>query len=97
MLDKFTTREELVELEMKPNAIEAFLKLQYLGCPVRVPIYGDDRGHFWIDAEQYGSSEWLDYYSTDLFWGSEQLNSILEEHDLFWEWYNPAYGNVYDA
>jgi hypothetical protein len=89
------TKEELEELEMQPHAITAFLKLQSLGCPVRVPVRGDDRGHFWISAEEVESEGWLDYYSDTLFWGSEQLNTILDDNNLFWEWYNPAYGNVY--
>jgi hypothetical protein len=91
------TKADLVEIGMKPNAIEAFLELQKLGCPVRVNPYGEDRGHFWISAEEEGYSEWLDYYDHEMFWGCDVLNSILDKHDLYWEWYNPAYGNVYDA
>lgn len=46
---------------------------------------------------QEDSELWLDYYSNDLNFGSDKLNEILEKHDLCWEWYNPAYGCVYDA
>ena len=91
------TMQDLVEIEMKPHAIKAFLKLQNLGCPVKAPIYGDERGHFWISAEEEGYEEWLDYYDFDLMLGSDTLNEILEEFGLYWEWYNPAYGNVYDV
>lgn len=89
------TKLELEEIEMAEHAISAFLELQDLGCPVKLPIDGDHRGHFWISAEDDGSYEWLDYYGN--FFGTDQLNEILEKHGLYWEWYNPAYGNVYDS
>jgi len=91
------TKEELQDIGMKPHAIKAFLELQKLGCPVKAPIQGDDRGHFWISAEEENSGEWLDYYAENsLMFGDESMNEILQEKGLYWEWYNPAYGNVYD-
>ena len=82
---------------MKKEARAAFNKLKKLGCPVREsqPIY-PDRGHFWIDAESPDAYEWLDYWSADLSFGSDKLNKILLDHGLYWEWYNSAYGCVYD-
>ena len=82
---------------MKKEARAAFNKLKKLGCPVREsqPIY-PDRGHFWIDAESPDAYEWLDYWSTELWAGSDKLNKILLDHGLYWEWYNSAYGCVYD-
>lgn len=78
---------------MKANARKAFNKLKKLGCPVR-EWHHNDRGHFWIDAESDTNEGWLDYWSN--YEGSEELNEILNSHDLYWEWHNPAYGCVYD-
>lgn len=81
---------------MKANVKKAFSLLKAEGCPVR-EWDGNDRGYFWIDAEDENASLWLDYYNTNLFFGSDRLNEILDEHKLYWEWYNSAYGCVYDA
>jgi hypothetical protein len=83
---------------MKREVRTAFNKLKKLGCPVREskPIH-HDRGYFWIDAEVPEAELWLNYWSADLFFGSDKLNKILAEHNLYWEWYNSAYGCVYDA
>jgi hypothetical protein len=71
----------------------AFNKLKALGIPVKT--WDDDsRGYFYIDCEEYGAEEHLDYYS--LYWGSDKLNSILKQAGLYYEWYNPAYACVYD-
>jgi hypothetical protein len=78
---------------MKANARKAFNKLKKLGCPVR-EWHGNDRGHFWIDAESDINDGWLDYWSN--YQGHDKLNEILNSHDLYWEWYNPGYGCVYD-
>jgi hypothetical protein len=77
------------------KARKAFNKLKKLGCPVRESH--SDRGHFWIDAEAPEAEGWLDYWSADLCFGSDRLNKILADHGLYWEWYNSAYGCVYDA
>lgn len=80
------------------KARKAFNKLKKLGCPVRESQpYHPDRGYFWIDAEAPEAEGWLDYWSADLFFGSDKLNKILADHGLYWEWYNSAYGCVYDA
>lgn len=84
---------------MKPNVKKAFSLLKAEGCPVREynAIHDNDRGYFWIDAEDENAGLWLDYYNTNLFFGSDRLNEILNKHGLYWEWYNSAYGCVYDA
>ena len=81
---------------MKANARKAFNKLKKLGCPVREwsPRNSSERGHFWLDAESVDNEGWLDYWSN--YQGSDQLNEILNSHDLYWEWHNPGYGCVYD-
>jgi hypothetical protein len=79
---------------MKKEARAAFNKLKKLGCPVRESHH--DRGHFWIDAESPDAYEWLDYWSPELWAGSDKLNKILLDHGLYWEWHNSAYGCVYD-
>jgi len=87
------------ELAHMPSKVKtAFLKLQSLNAPVKIwhdtnPNSQNYRGYFWISAEE-GKDEWLDYYSN--FWGSERLNDILNKAGLYWEWQNPAWGNVYD-
>jgi hypothetical protein len=80
---------------MKNNARKCYNELKKLGCPVK-EWYDDSRGHFWIDAEDPKAYEWLDYWNMNLNFGSDKLNEILEKHDLYWEWYNSAYGHVYD-
>jgi hypothetical protein len=86
---------ELIAEGMAPHAATAFLELQKAGCPAKI-WDGDERGHFWLDAEQLGASEWLDYWSMSLIAGSDRLNRILEKHGLYFEWYNAGYAHVYD-
>jgi hypothetical protein len=31
----------------------------------------------------------------NLSFGSQKLNDILDKNNLWWEWQNSAYGNVY--
>ena len=94
---KYNRNDE--ELAHMPSKVKtAFLKLQSLNAPVKIwhdtnPNSQNYRGYFWISAEE-GKDEWLDYYSN--FWGSERLNDILNKAGLYWEWYNPAWGEVYD-
>lgn len=91
------TKEELVEdYGMTVSAAVAFLALQKAGCPVKT-WDGGDRGHFWIDAEEPEAEGWLDYWSTSLMMGSDELRDTLSDHDLYFEWSNPAYACVYDA
>jgi hypothetical protein len=86
---------ELIAEGMATNAATAFVELQKAGCPVKIWDDGE-RGHFWIDAEQSGASEWLDYWSHAYIAGSEKLNQILQKHGLYFEWANSAYAHVYD-
>ena len=58
--------------------------------------HSDERGHFWIDAEESGAGDWLDYWSMSLIAGSDRLNRILAKHGLYFEWYNAGYAHVYD-
>lgn len=90
------TRQELVDHRMEEHAIEAFLQLQELG--IACMLWPDEsRGHFWIWTE--GMTEetelHLDYYS--LFWGSDELNKILEDVDLYHEWNDAAVSGIYNA
>jgi hypothetical protein len=78
---------------MKREARKIFNQLKKLGCPVKEWHY-DDRGYFWISAEEESSPEWLDYWSN--YEGSELLNEILNKNGFYWEWHNPGYGCVYD-
>lgn len=80
---------------MKSNARKCFNELKKLGCPVK-EWYNNERGYFWIDAEDSKAEGWLDYWSMNLNFGSEKLNKTLEKYDLYWEWQNSAWGNVYD-
>jgi hypothetical protein len=95
---KYTREDE--ELAHMPSKVKtAFLKLQKLGAPVNVwhqnnPKYTDYRGYFWLSGEEC-KEEWLDYYSN--FWGSDELNDILNKAGLYFEWENPAWGNVYNS
>ena len=81
------------EFEMSAKARKAFNELQKLGCPVK-EWYSDERGEFWIDAEESGAEKWLDYWSMKLCAGSDRLNDILRKHDMWWEWQNSAYAHV---
>jgi hypothetical protein len=90
------TKEELIEdYDMSVDAAGAFLELQAAGCPVKT-WDGGDRGHFWIDAEEPEAEGWLNYWGS-LMMGSDELNDILSDHDLYFEWHNPGYACVYDA
>ena len=95
MISNEYTREELKEEGMAPHAIDAFLKLQSMGCPVKT-WYDGDRGHFWISAEEPESGEWLDYWSTSLICGSDVLNDVLSYYGLYFEWQNSAVACVYN-
>lgn len=96
MIGFIYTKEELVEdYDMPVDAANAFITLQEAGCPVKT-WDGGNRGHFWIDAEEPEAEGWLDYWASDLMFGSDRLNGILEDAGLYFEWYNSAYACVYD-
>lgn len=83
---------------MQANAKKAFEELKKMGVPVKdAPDHG---GHFWISAEEENSHEWLDYYDGLKSWSdwmiNDKIHAVLEKHNLFAEWYNPAYVIVYD-
>lgn len=96
MKQETLTYKQLIEDGMMPHAAFAFTELQKAGCPVK-EWHTDERGHFWIDAEESGAAEWLDYWSHSLMTGSDRLNSILEKHGLYFEWCNPGYAHVYNS
>jgi hypothetical protein len=72
---------------------KCFDRLKKLGCPVK-EWHNEERGHFWIDAEEEYAELWLHYDS--LAFGSDRLNKILDEYGLYWEWDNCAVGCVFD-
>jgi len=88
------TNGELKEEGLVTKARRAFLKLQKMGVPVKIDIQGHG-GHFWINAEEHGAESHLDYY--DLYWGSEKLQKVLSDNDLYFEWVNAAAASVYDS
>lgn len=88
------SRKDLIEDGMAPQAADAFIELQKAGCPVKT-WHNDERGYFWIDGEEVGAGDWLDYWNMSLIGGSDRLNRILEKHGLYFEWYNSAYAHVY--
>ena len=55
---------------MKSNVRKCFNELKKLGCPVK-EWYNNERGYFWIDAEDSKAQGWLDYWSMDLNFGSK--------------------------
>ena len=83
------------EFEMNSKARKCFKELEKAGCPVK-EWYTDERGHFWIDGEEEGATEWLDYWNMNRIAGSDRLNRILNKHGLYFEWQNSAYAHVYD-
>ena len=90
------TRTELKELGMEPHAIKAFLILQKKD--IAVMTWDDDsRGHFWIWCEGITDETELNLEYYDNYFGSDKLNKILEDNGLYFEWYNSAQANVYDA
>jgi len=85
---------------MKAEARKAYEKLRKLNIAVQCgdewkERTGEDRGHFWIWCEGVTdeTEEHIDYYG--IFWGSDQLNEILDQHGLWFEWQNPGVANVY--
>lgn len=82
---------------MKANARKCYNELKKLGCPVKEWAYDNSRGHFWIDAEESGASEWLDYWNSNMYFGNAKLNEVLSKHGLYFEWYNAGHANVYNA
>lgn len=89
------TKKELIEDGMAPHAATAFVELEKAGCPVK-DWYTDERGHFWIDAEEPAAEGWLDYWSGELIAGSDKLNDILSKHGLYFEWQNSACAHVHN-
>lgn len=81
---------------MSEGAIKAFIELRKIGCPVRLSDTYENRGYFWIDGESQYSELFLDYYDMRMVEGSPELQQILEDNGLYFEWENPAYACVYE-
>jgi len=83
---------------MKNHAKKAFNALRKMGIQVREADESKwaDRGHFWIDCEcgDTATTMALEYYSN--YEGSDELNKILDDNGLYFEWYNAAFACVYD-
>jgi len=84
---------------MTKQSIRAFIKLKKLGCPVDVWYqnkrgYEDYRGFFWINAEEEGAEQWLDYWH--VMAGHDKLTKILSDNGLYFEWDNSAVACVYE-
>ena len=54
MIQTKLTPKQLMDDGMMPHAAQAFVELQKAGCPVK-EWHSDERGHFWIDAEESGA------------------------------------------
>lgn len=83
------------------NYEKAFEELRKLNIAVQ-RNWGDDkshedRGYFWIWCEGItAETEYhIDYWNK--YEGSEKVQSILEKHDLYFEWENSAVASIYDA
>jgi hypothetical protein len=82
---------------MNKKQKRAFNKLKHRNIAVRESIDGhEDRGIFWIWTEGLTDETTLalDYYDNML--GSEELNEILAEAGLWFEWQNPAVAIVWE-
>ena len=83
-----------MQIEDCPERVQKCIQeLKKLGAPVKDSHSGSS-AYFSIDAEEPEAHYFLDYYSN--YWGSKQLNKILEKHGLYFEWENTAWTNVYD-
>ena len=91
-------------LEEKKNGRKAFKKLERKKCPVKKTNQGDGYtqygGIFCIDAEEESAETWLNYYPVSMTeWEhgtlSDKLMKILEHHNLYAEWANPAVAVIY--
>jgi hypothetical protein len=99
MFNEEFSQEEISH--MTSESIKAFIELKKLGCPIDVWYqnkkgYEDYRGFFWLRAEESEAEEWLDYWDSDMYWGSDKLRKILEKNGLYFEWQNSAVGCVYE-
>ena len=83
------------EFVMSKNARKCFNELKKKGCPVK-EWYSDERGHFWIDAEEDCEGKWLNYWGNEMYFGSDLLRDTLSKYELWFSWCNSAYAHVYD-
>lgn len=88
---------------MQANARKVFKKLEKIGLTVMEQNWSRN-AHFEIAVEDDSAFQaqlnnkkiyWADYY--ELYWGTDELNLLLAENELFFEWINPAVIGVYDA
>lgn len=80
---------------MNNDTKKAFNALKKLGLPVKENATAANDGLFWIDSEETGGEEHLSYWGEDSRFGSVKLWEVLDKHNMFFEWYNPAFANIY--
>lgn len=85
---------------MKRDNRKAYNELKKMGVPVFERI--DRPETFLISAEEVNSYEWLDYHEgwripNWEFGVSDQITKVLDKHDLYCEWENPACVIIYSA
>ena len=92
------TQEEINHLT--PEQLDAFIKLDKLGVPVKIydqqnPKLEDYRGVFSIDSEEEGCELFVDYFNPAKFMGTDEMNKIIYDAGLYWDWENPGWINVH--
>ena len=90
------------QLDRKALAVRQ--TLQAAGVPILRPeCHFSDASLFEISGEgdmplKYtddGKWYYADYY--EMYWGTDDLNKLLQDNDLMFEWINPAVMGVYHA
>ena len=85
---------------MQRNHRKAYTALKKLGVPVFTNDDHEAMGIFGISAEESNSSEWVNYFNSPKDWVfgvHPDVDRILFDHELFAEWQNPGFLNVYNA
>lgn len=86
---------------MKRNARTAYTKLKKLGVPVIHPGGGfTGNAHFSISAEDENSYLWCDYYGEyrgGYPYIAPEIEKILHDNALFFEWTNAGVISIYDV
>ena len=82
---------------MKKEARKAYTELKAINAPVFINT--DHTGHFGISGESAeDDAPIVDYYSPEYgeFGVDQDICDILSRYDLFCEWANPGWLEVYD-
>lgn len=48
-----------------------------------------------LEFDKHGKWYYADYY--EMYWGTDDLNQLLQDNDLYFEWINPGVAGVYHA